>query len=591
MTDTSSPRLPLMPSQTGMRDGHLQDPENSAYSVAQIVWFSGEELDEQMVIDAVETGVRDTRSILMTASFDEDGQWYQQLNSSVDIPVHRVDLTTAPDPRQAARDLAFREVRRALPISGPGLPFRSYVLTLGPHSFAWFGICHHMFIDGYGATLLRARVGQALGALAAGQPVPESPFGDIVDLIPATPDPDPADLEFWKSHVADAPEVIGFTDRVAPPAPLYEMLDFRTPGFATRIAEALDGVNWAHVAAAAAISYSSVILENPVVVVGLPVTGRFTPEEKSTPSQSMGALPLKIEVNHEADLPTLVATFRQTVRSTKDHQRQAPDALRAELPVAWRTGRMYGPMVNIIPFEMPSMAGALETGLEVISHGPCDDISFTVTPGPEGGIRTEMLFNPSLYGPTVRAAHTARFQRWLEQIADRPDSPLSDLVCLTPEEQAAHADLAGTPATGAPQPLVWGTSCTVADLAERAEESEVTGIAVHSDLGRPAVFGRPGRVVFHTPAGPRESGLLVALGSSGLEYRGTVDDRVVVNGNQVELEAVRLAVTRDPRHVDAEISASGRRITVRLGTEADQSERDEVSLRVAEVTAAPVVVR
>lgn len=591
MTDTLSPRLPLMPSQTGMRDGHLQDPENSAYSVAQIVWFAGEELDEQMVIDAVETGVRDTRSILLVARTDENGEWYQQLDTAAEIPVHRVDLSAEQDPKQAARDLAFREVRRALPISGPDLPFRSYVLTLGPTSFAWFGICHHMFIDGYGATLLRARVGQALGALAAGQEIPESPLGNITDLITATPEPDPADLEFWKAHLEGAPEVISFADRVAPPAPLYEMIDFRTPRFAARVAESLDGVNWAHVAAAAALSYTSVILENPAVVVGLPVTGRFTPEEKMTPSQSMGALPLHLRVDHSATLPDLVTEFRNTVRSTKNHQRQAPDALRASLPVAWRTGRIYGPMVNVIPFEIPSMAGALETGLEVISHGPCDDLSFTITPAPEEGIRTEMLFNPSIYPASVRELHSERFANWLKQVAARPGAPLTDLVCLTEAEQRLHTQLAATSGTGTAEPLVWGTACTVTDLAASLGLTDVTGIEVRSELGRPSVFGRPGRVVFLSSQGAQESDLLVSLGSDGLEYRGKAEDRVVVNGSHVELQAVRQAVARDPRHVEAEVTASGRRITIRPGVQTTREDNDKLAARVAEVTAAPVVVR
>lgn len=591
MTDTLSPRLPLIPSQTGMRDGHLQDPENSAYSVAQIVWFAGEELSEQMVVDAVEIGVRDTHSILLVAGTDENGQWYQQLDTASEVPVHRVDLSAEPDPQQAARDLAFREVRRALPISGPELPFRSYVLTLGPTSFAWFGICHHMFIDGYGATLLRARVGQVLGALAAGQAVPDSPLGSITDLIAATPEPDPADLEFWKAHLDGAPEVISFADRVAPPAPLYEMIDFRVPRFTTRVAEALDGVNWAHVAAAAAIAYTSVILESPAVVVGLPVTGRFTPEEKMTPSQSMGALPLHLRVDHAATIPDLVTVFRNTVRTTKNHQRQAPDALRAELPVAWRTGRVYGPMVNVIPFEIPSMAGALETGLEVVSHGPCDDLSFTITPAPGDGIRTEMLFNPSIYPASDRVLHAQRFADWLEQVAARPDAPVSDLVCLTAAEQSLHAELADTAGPDSPQPLEWGTNCTVADLASSVGLTDVTGIEVRSDLGRPSVFGRPGRVVFLTPRGARESDLLVSLGRDGLEYRGITEDRVVVNGAHVELDAVRRAVTRDPRYTGAEVTASGRRITIRPAGKTSREENEEIAARVAEVTSAPVVIR
>lgn len=591
MTDTSLLRLPLLPSQTGMRDGHLQDPENSAYSVAQIVWFAGDELNEEMVTAAVEIGVRDTRSLLLRSGIDNEGNWYQELDPHAEIPVHRVDLSAEPDPKAAARELAYREVRRALPISGPELPFRSFVLTLGDTSFAWFGTCHHMFIDGYGATLLRARVGQALGALAASQDVPPSPLGDIVDLVKASPAPDPADLQFWRSHLEGAPEVISFADTVAPPAPLYEMLDFRTPHFVSRVAAVLPDVNWAHVAAAAAIAYISVTLENPGAVIGLPVTGRFTAEEKSTPSQSMGALPLHLTVDHDGTLPDLVTVFRDTVRSTKNHQRQSPDALRAELPTAWRTGRIYGPMVNVIPFEMPSMAGELETGLEVISHGPCDDISFTITPSTDEGIRTELLFNPGIYGPAVRTQHAERFGRWLDQVSAQPDAPLADLICLTPAEEGAHGDLGRTPAVGTARPLTWGAPCTVADLAAAAGLTEVSGISVLSELGRPSMFGQPGQVVFHTSSGDSASDLLVALDDRALLYRGTRSERVIVNGMHVELEAVRSAIARDSRYDDAEVTTSGRRITVRLGVDCAPEDRAGITARIAEVTAAPVVVR
>lgn len=591
MTSSDPTRFPLLPSQTGMRDGHLQDPDNAAYTVSQIVWFSGDELTEQMIVDATVRALHDTDALMMRADVDADGMWFQESRQGEDIPTHRVDLSDAEDPVQAARDLAFREVRRALQISGPEFPFRSFVLTLGDHSYGWFGVCHHMFVDGYGASLLRARVGQILGSLAAGDDVPDSPLGSFADLVARVPEQDPADLRFWKEHLEGAPDVISFSDRVAPPAPLYEMLDFRTPRFASRVAEVLEGVNWAHVAASAAIAYVSVVVEDPGVVVGLPITGRFTAEEKMTPSQSMGALPLHLRVDHGASLPDLVQTFRDTVRSTKRHQRQAPDTLRAELPTAWRTGRMYGPMVNVIPFEMPSMAGHLETGLEVISHGPCDDVSFTITPSDEDGVRTELLFNPSLYGPVQRRAHTDRFERWLQQVADHPDAALSDLICLTPDEERMHARLEVTPADGEAAPLVWGTPCSVADLAAAAGVHSATGLTLRSALGRPSLLGAPGRVVLRTADGPRETDLLAALTEVGMEYRGKAADRVVVNGIHVELAAVRDAVTKGGLHSGAEVSASARRITVRLGDGSGEAEREAVAQRLAGVTSAHVTVR
>lgn len=591
MTGSYFTRLPLTPPQIGMRDGHLENPENSAYSQAQIVWYAGEQVTEQIVVDAVARGIRDAESLLVRAGIDESGNWFQQFDPSEEIPTHRVDLSGEPDPVAAARELGNRELLRPLQICGPELPSRSFVLTLGSNSYAWLFIVHHMVIDGYGANLVRARIGEVLSALVAGVEIPASSLGHLADLVAAVPEPDPADQEFWKAHLDGAPEVISFADRVVPPAPLHAMIDVRTPHFVARVTETLDGANWAHVAVAAAISYASVILEDPAVVVGLPVTGRFTPQEKITPSQSMAALPLHLSVDHSATLPDLVQRFRSTFRDTRDHQRQAPHTLRAELPVAWRTGRIYGPMINVIPFEVPSAAGALETGLEVIGQGPIDDIAFTIVPAPEQGIRTKLLFNPNLYGPELREAHAERFGRWLAQIAERPDTLLADLICLTDTEARAHAALADTSADDEPQPLVWGSSCSVADLAAAAGEAAVSGVTVRSALGRPSVFGSPGRVTFHTPRGDQQTDLLVEVDEHGLRYRGTPSDRVVINGTRVELEAVRDAVRRDPRHSGAEITASARRITIRLDGRIDAVQRDEIADRVAKVTAAPVEVR
>ncbi|WP_440219705.1 condensation domain-containing protein [Dietzia sp. MNB45] len=592
MSETLSPRLPLTPAQAAMRDGHLQDPQSSAYSQAQIVWYSGENLTEEVLVEAFNRGLRECETLLLKCGVDESGNWYQQFDPAEEIPMTRIDLTGEGDPRAAALTIADREIRRALQISGPELPFRSYLFVLGEHSFGWLLVCHHVVIDGYGANLLRSRVGEILDALVNGNDVPDCRFGRIAEMIAVVPEPDPADLEFWRQHLEGAPEVISFADRVVPPAPLHSMIDVLTPDFVARVAETLDGVNWAHVAAAAAIGYVSVLVENPTVVVGLPVTGRFAPEEKITPSQSMGALPLHLTVDHSAPLPELVRLFQTTFRSTRNHQRQAPHTLRAELPVAWRTGRIYGPMINVIPFEVPSTAGSLESGLEVIDQGPIDDLAMTMIPGPDNGIRTKFLFNPDLYGPQARQEHADRLGRWLEQIVENTSAILADLVCLTEDEEKFHSELEATAAAGEPSPLGWREPCTVADLAAAAGVAGASGISVRSALGRPSVIGSPGRVTLHSPRGEHRTDLLVALRRDGaIEYRGKSSDRVAVNGSWVELEGVRNALARDARCAGAEISVSERRITVRLGRDSGGVDRADVSRLIGEVTAAPVVVR
>lgn len=598
MTNSRTRLLPLLPSQTGMLAGHLQDPSGTAYSEAQIVFYAAEGLTEDMVRTALRTMVDELDSVNAVAEEGEDGIWRIRLldPATHPIPITRIDVSGEEDPEAAARARVLADLRVPLDVTGPEAPVRVFHLILGEGSHAWSITVNHLFIDGYGGTLSRVRFAAIIDALLAGDPIPPSPFGRYADLVAAVPPADPRDLEFWKKHLDGAPEVLSPSRTVVPPAPMYARHDVRVPGFIARFAAEAPDLNWAFAAGAAAAAYIAALTEEDATVLGFPFAGRFTPGEKMTPSQSMVSLPLHVPVDPEGSTLDLARVFGATVRSTRAHQRQASHELRAAIPAALRTGRIHGPTVNVIPFEMPAPSPH-ETGWDVVGYGPCDDMMLITTSDSAGGILTKFLFNPVLHPAGERALHAERLARWMRAVTEHPDVPIRRSCCLTETEEYRHEELRTTAATRPPRTPAWGEPCTVADLAAAAGVEGVRGISLVTVGGRPPVFGAPGRVTFHTGDGDRESDLLAAITPSSLTYRGPASERVVVAGVRVELQGVRAAVREAASGgsveatVEASVEATSRRLTVHLGEGADAETRERVAARLPALVGVPVSVR
>src|SRR5439155_19399822 len=82
----------------------------------------------------------------------------------------------------------------------------------------WFIRYHHTVADGYSAALLAARAAEIYSALMAAEPVPESPFGRLPDLIAADGDYRDSDeferdREYWRARFEGLAEPVRLAGR------------------------------------------------------------------------------------------------------------------------------------------------------------------------------------------------------------------------------------------------------------------------------------------------------------------------------------------------------------------------------------------
>lgn len=535
-------------------------------------------------------------------------------------------------------------------------------VAYSPHapSYALITAFHHMLMDGYGATVMRMKVVELVAAASAGRPLPSPTTGSFRALAEAAVQPAEEDLRFWTEHMEGAPLRQGFADRPAPPAPRYHHAAVPLPGFRSQWAASAGGSggssdgsggtppgtqptnrpsSWAHAAAAGAASYVSALVDTPDVVVGFPVVGRSTPIEKATPSQSMSVLPLRVRVDAHASSTETTSSFLATVQETKPHQKIPGDYLRARLPIAFRTGRIYGPIVNVIPYHGALDGGHLRVSYDIIAYGPIEDIAFLVVPGADEGVSVEVLANPALYSAAEAHRHAERLARWLGQVAATPGEPITQLVALTAQEERAHRALARCGAAGADGRVLGdadcGRACTPGDLVRTAlgHQAHVAGLALRTELGRSTIFGAAGEVVLLDREGTEtRTGLLAALvpvteapgeaveaparetapatgdqpdldaaprpdraahPATALVFHGRSDERVEIAGIRVELGGLRrlLDAAQPGLGAASTLQVSARRLSVTLPADTPEDVRTRVTRDVKGYSRAAIKLR
>lgn len=598
----SAARYPLLPPARVMLDGYLNASNSGAYLQGQLVFYQGADLRFDHLVAAAQLMTEEAEALRMYAERGEDGEWSViECPPDPQVNTAQYDFSSKPDPDEAVREFSRAALRAGRTITDPAPQVSNYCFHLGEDRAALLSICHHVFVDGYGGLLARTRVGELLAAWQKGEPSPPRSFGRFADLVAESEEPDPAGIEFWAQMLDGAPTAVSMASRTAQPAPLYEELDLYNETFLGDLRAFDENIKWPHFAAAACIAYTSAIVDDTDVVTGFPVANRTSMQEKITPAQAMASLPLRVEADPDAAFTECAATVRAAISATRPYQRQPAEKIRAAVPQAFRTGRLYGPTVNIIPFFAPGDAGTLRTEAEVIGQGPVDDLMFVVEPWESAGIRIKLLFNPALYDAATRALHAERFDGWVRQIQAAPTTALRELECLTSEERRRHDELAhATADEGGRAELAdtWGELVGPGDYAAAAgvEATELRGLSVRTRLGRPAPFGRSGQVIVLTSAGEVATGFRAEVTATGLRTRGREDERSVVAGNWVELGELRRALSPladrlefDPS--DITFAPTSRRIAVTLPETADDAAREAAKAALDEATGSPVRVR
>ncbi|MFF8382070.1 amino acid adenylation domain-containing protein [Streptomyces kanasensis] len=435
-------RRPLSGAQEGLWYAGRLTSDSAAYNTAEAVEVHGP-LDTGLFETALRRVVGEADTFALRFADTDEGPRCHPAADADDWPLHRVDVSGAEDPEAAA--WAHVRADLATPVDPEKGPlFAHTLLTLAPDRFLWLLRAHHLLLDGYSYKLLGRRLADTYNALAEGRepdPAGFAPVGRLHEEETAyrAADAYARDRDHWARHLAGLPEPARLTSRTAAPtAPFLRRTAELTPAEtgALDAAAARLGVRRTDLLTTATAAYLHRMTGARDLVLGLATMSRLGSAALRTPGTASDVLPLRVAADPGTPLAELAGTVADELQELRRHQRYRGEYLRRDLGLLGTGRRLYGPVLNIVPFDESPVFGGHPTTWHHLSGGAVDDLQISVRPGtPSGGLWLALDANPALYEEDELALHRDRFLTLLRRLAEAdPTTPLGDLDLLLPGE-------------------------------------------------------------------------------------------------------------------------------------------------------------
>ncbi|MFH9772205.1 amino acid adenylation domain-containing protein [Streptomyces luteogriseus] len=450
MFNSRDTRLPLSAAQTGMWYAQQLAPENPTYILGEYLEIHGP-VNTALLEESARLAIAETEALHVRFVTDNTGPW-QIVTPPADLTVPHVDVSAEPDPRQAALEWMESDLARPLDLTSAPL-YTCVLFTAAPDRYFWYQRVHHVVMDGFGAALVIRRLCDIYNALSDGRPVDDATFGSLPLLLEEertyrASGRSAADREYWTRRFADLPEPATLAGRFAPTSHSVRRATARLPlSDMDRLREVARGARatWPSVIVAATAAYLHRMTGARDVTVGLGVTGRNTALSRATPGMVSNVLPLRLAVRPDTVFSDLVQQASQEMFSVLRHQRYRYEDLRRDLDLSHDDRKLFGPVVNVMPFDYDLHFGSSPATSHTLSAGQVEDLSITVYQRAKNrGPRIDFDANPALYEDADLAAHHQRFLRILQADAAQPVGRMELLSPRENQQLAVWNDTSGT---------------------------------------------------------------------------------------------------------------------------------------------------
>ncbi|GHC63193.1 non-ribosomal peptide synthetase [Streptomyces cinnamoneus] len=487
MSDRQDNLLPLTAAQAGVWYAQRLNPQNTVFHLGEYLDIEGP-VDTELLVRALHRVVEEAETLRVR--FEEhDGEPVQRVVPARDFAwePRRLDFSTENDPCAAAR--AWMDAELAGPVDPLTDPlFLFALLKVGEDRHFWFYRYHHLLADGYTVVLIAQRVPQIYTALASGEPVGDSPFGPLRDLLDEhaayrESERCAKDRAYWTEHMAGAHEPVALAGR---PAREVRSLLHRTARVDQQDTDALRNlgraaeVSWPPVLFAAVAAYLRRLTGEQEVILGLPVSNRLGRTALKTPSMVSNVLPLRLTFGPGTTVAELMAQVSGELRGATRHQRYPYEDIRQDLGMLADDRRLVGPHVNLMLFDHKLSFGEHPSRPRTLATGPTDDLSFLIYDRTtEAGLQIDCDANADLYTEDDLAAYQDGFAAFLREIAEAgPDRAVEDLTVSGPARQARERHAAVTTwDTGTGIPAAPPTAQTAGTGPRTPQQDVLCGIA------------------------------------------------------------------------------------------------------------------
>ncbi|MGE4391008.1 MAG: amonabactin biosynthesis non-ribosomal peptide synthetase AmoF [Aeromonas sp.] len=437
-------RFPLTIPQQGLWSGHLLNDDKAMFNTAECIAFDGK-VEAAVLVAALAKAVGECEAL--KGHFEQDGEAVCFV--SHELPLAYEEVSLERDDETLARAWAWADLRRPFELT-QAAPCR-FALLRGPGRDYLYSCVHHIALDGFGTTLLFQRIAELYAEGLAGKMNSPSPFGSLAEVLAEEASREQsgknaAARAFWQEQLQAWPEVKSFGETRAPiaaefiresrplPAALWQSLT----GFADE-----HKLGWPDLLLAGLSAQLSLSSGQNKTLLGLMMMNRIGSASLTVPCMQMNITPLALELEEGLDLAGAAGAVAKAKRGVRKHQHYRYELLRRDLGLVGGDKRLFGPLVNIMPFDHARRFGPLSAHILNISAGPVEDLTIEVQVGVDGQPRLDLDANPGCYQQADLAviADTlfALLGRWLAEPAQTLGALKADWLA----EQRASALIAG----------------------------------------------------------------------------------------------------------------------------------------------------
>ncbi|MFE7855399.1 amino acid adenylation domain-containing protein [Streptomyces sp. NPDC057403] len=435
-------RSPLSGAQEGLWYAGRLASDSAAYNTGEAVEIHGP-LDTGLFETALRRTVAEAGTFALRFVDTEDGPRCHRAADPDDWPLHHVDVRDADDPGAAAWEWIHADLATPVDLE-KGPLFSHALLTLAPDRYIWLLRAHHILLDGYSYKLLGRRLAEVYNALAAGREPDASGFAPVARLQEEEAayragDRHSRDRAHWAERLAGLPEPARLTSRTAAAtAPFLRRTAELTPSEVAALDAAASrlGVARADLLATATAVYLHRMTGAEDLVLGLATMSRLGSAALRTPGTASDVLPLRVRATPRTPLTEAARNVAEELRALRRHQAYRGEYLRRDLGLLGTGRRLYGPVLNIVPFDESPVFDGHPTTWHHLSGGAVEDLQISVRPGTDaGGLWLAFDANPAQYEEDELALHRERFLTVLHQLGEAaPTTTLGELDVLLPGE-------------------------------------------------------------------------------------------------------------------------------------------------------------
>ncbi len=445
---TVTPTNPLTAAQSGLWYAQRLDPDNPIFNTGQYLDIKGP-LDVAAFTRAADQASAEAEALALRFAETADGpvQW---IDKEFAPRLQLVDLAAERDGE--VRALAAIRAAMATPTNPLRDPLaRQTLYRLSATRHIWAQQVHHLAIDGYAMVLLTSRVAELYrlgrdGNAGGGRPL--APLGDLwaADASYLASADHAADGRWWREKMSGTDDIVGMAAGRAHSAHGFHRFEASVPEDTRtallRLAK-VAGCGWPDVLTALVGAYAARFTGTGDIVIGVPHMGRMGGHMGRAAARVvamvMNVLPVAIAPDEQADISAFVAQVASHIGAARQHGDYRSEQLRRDLGLIGGNRRLYGPLVNVQPYDRPPVFVGLDVALHVTGTGPVEDISFTFRGDCLNSLSIEVDANPDLYTQAAVTAHGERLAAFLAAASHA--KRLSEVPTATPAE--AEAEIIG----------------------------------------------------------------------------------------------------------------------------------------------------